>query len=48
MRFYVFAAVSYIALGVLFPVLLYSWIVGAGYLLLCAWVLPALVRRLGR
>jgi hypothetical protein len=39
------AAASYIGLGVLVPELLVSWPVGAAYLLLVAWVVPALVRR---
>ena len=43
---YAGAAGTYVALSVFFPVLLFSWIVGTGYLLLCVWILPALVRRL--
>jgi len=43
---YVAAGVAYIALGVVWPDLLLSWVEGAGFLLLAVWVLPALVRRL--
>ena len=39
-RVYVAAGVLYVALGVLFPALLFSWVVGAGFLLLCVVVLP--------
>jgi hypothetical protein len=45
---YLAAGVAYIALGVAFPELLISWPVGAGFLLLCVWLLPALFRRLLR
>jgi len=45
---YLLAVVTYILLGIFFPVLLYSWLVGAGYLLLLVWVLPAVVRRFAR
>jgi hypothetical protein len=38
-------AAAYVTLGVLFPVLLYSWIEGAAFYLLGAWAIPALVRR---
>jgi hypothetical protein len=45
---YLATAVLYVSLGVAFPAFLFSWPVGAGFLLLCVWVLPALVRRLRR
>ena len=43
---YAAAAGAYIGLGVFVPELLLSWPVGAGFLLLAVWVVPALVRRL--
>jgi hypothetical protein len=43
---YLVAAAGYIALGVILPELLLSWIVGVAYLLLAVWVVPALVRRI--
>lgn len=43
---YLAAGVAYIALGVAFPDLLWSWVEGAAFLLLAVWVLPSLVRRL--
>ncbi len=43
---YLAASVVYVAIGVAFPEFLFSWVVAAGYLLLCVVVLPALVRRL--
>jgi hypothetical protein len=42
---YVVAAAVYIALGVFVPQVLISWPVGAAYILLAVWLLPALVRR---
>jgi hypothetical protein len=45
---YLAAGGAYVALGVFFPAFLFSWVVGAGFLLLCVWLLPALVRRLRR
>jgi hypothetical protein len=42
---YLAAAAAYIALGVAFPDLLWSWVEGAAFLLLAVWVLPTLVRR---
>ncbi len=45
---YLATAAAYISLGVAFPELLISWPVGAGFLLLGVWILPALVRRLLR
>ena len=41
---YVGAGLAYVAIGVAFPEFLFSWIVAAGYLLVCVVVLPALVR----
>jgi hypothetical protein len=43
---YLAAGLAYIGLGVAVPELLMSWPVGAGFLLLCVWVIPVLVRRL--
>ena len=43
---YVAAGVLYVAIGVNFPEFLFSWVVAAGYLLLCVVALPAVVRRL--
>jgi hypothetical protein len=45
---YVVAGVVYIAIGVAFPEFLFSWLVAAGYLLVCVVVLPALVRAFRR
>ena len=45
---YLATGVAYIALGVAFPELLFSWPVGAGFLLAGVWLLPALVGRLRR
>jgi hypothetical protein len=39
-------AAAYVTLGVLFPVLLYSWPEGAAFYLLGVWAIPRLVRRL--
>jgi hypothetical protein len=43
---YLAAAVAYIAFGVAWPDLLWSWVEGAAFLLLAVWILPSLVRRL--
>jgi hypothetical protein len=42
---YLAAAAVYIALGVILPELLLSWIVGVAYLLVAVWLVPALARR---
>jgi hypothetical protein len=42
---YLAAGIVYIAIGVSVPEFLFSWVVAAGYLLLCLVVLPALARR---
>jgi hypothetical protein len=42
---YVAAAALYIAIGVSFVDFLFSFWVGAGYLLIVAWLVPTLVRR---
>ena len=42
---YLVAGVVYVAIGVVFPDFLFSWVVAAAYLLLVMWLLPALVRR---
>jgi hypothetical protein len=43
---YSLAAVVYIVIGVCFTDFLFSVFVGAGYLLLVAWFVPAALRRL--
>ncbi len=43
---YLAAGVVYIAIGVNVPEFLFSWVVAAGYLLLCVVALPKLARRL--
>ena len=45
---YMAAGVVYVAIGVTFVEFLFSWVVAAGYLLVCVVALPALVRRLLR
>ncbi|HEU6446566.1 MAG TPA: hypothetical protein VFL61_16045 [Gaiellaceae bacterium] len=45
---YLVAAVLYIALGVAYPSLLFSWVEGTAFLLLAVWIVPAFVRRLLR
>jgi hypothetical protein len=45
---YVAAGVVYIAIGVAFPEMLFSWPVATGYLVTCVVLLPALVRRARR
>lgn len=45
---YLAAGIGYVAIGVAFPEFLFSWVVAAGYLLLCVVILPSLVRRLLR
>jgi hypothetical protein len=42
---YVAAGLAYIALGVVLPDLLWSWVEGAAFLLLAVWIVPSLVRR---
>ena len=46
LRLYLVAAVTYIALGVASPRVLYSWVEGTAFLLLVVWILPSLIRRL--
>ena len=43
---YLTAGAVYVAIGVKIPEFLFSWVVAAGYLLLCIVALPALARRL--
>ena len=43
---YLAAAAVYVALGVAVPEFLFSWVVGAVYLLLAVWVVPRVLRRL--
>jgi hypothetical protein len=43
---YLAAGVVYVAFGVTKVEFLFSWVVAAGYLLLCVVVLPAVARRL--
>ncbi len=45
---YFAAGVAYVAIGVTVPEFLFSWVVAAGYVLLCVVLVPALVRRLTR
>jgi hypothetical protein len=45
---YLATGAAYIGLGVAFPELLFSWPVGAAFLLLGVWLLPSLLRRLLR
>ena len=42
---YALAAAVYIAIGVVYTDFLFSFFVGAGYLLVVAWLVPAAVRR---
>ena len=42
---YLVAAAVYVALGVILPELLLSWIVGVAYLLVAVWLVPTLARR---
>jgi hypothetical protein len=42
---YLGAVLAYVGLGVAVPELLIAWPVGAGFLLLCVWLIPAFVRR---
>jgi hypothetical protein len=41
---YIAASVVYIAIGVAVPEFMFTWVVAAGYLVLCVVLLPALVR----
>jgi hypothetical protein len=43
---YLTAAAVYVALGVAVPAFLFSWIVGAVFLLVAVWIVPSLLRRL--
>ena len=43
---YLAAGAVYVGIGVAVPEFLFSWVVGAGYLLVCVVLLPYLVRRL--
>lgn len=45
---YLAAGVVYVAIGVAVPEFLFTWVVAAGYLLVCVAALPALVRWLRR
>jgi hypothetical protein len=45
---YLGTGVTYVALGVAFPELLFAWIVAVGFLLVSVVVLPALVHHLRR
>ena len=42
---YVAAGVAYIAIGLLEPAFLFSWVVAAAYLLVALWILPTVVCR---
>jgi hypothetical protein len=48
LAWYVAAGVVYVVIGVAFPEFLFTWVVAAGYLLLCLVLLPGLVRVLRR
>jgi len=39
------AGVVYVAIGVLVPAFLFSWLVAAAYLLVAVWIVPSLVRK---
>lgn len=43
---YLVAAVAYIALGLIEPRFLFSWVEGTAFLLLAVWIIPAAIRRL--
>ena len=43
---YLAAGVVYVGIGVAFPEFLFSWVVAAGYLLVCVVLLPAVIRLL--
>jgi hypothetical protein len=43
---YLGTGVTYIAIGVAFPEVLFAWVVAVGFLLVSVVLLPALVRRL--
>ena len=43
---YLLAGAIYVAVGVAVPEVLLAWPVGAAYLLLAVWLVPAAVRRL--
>ena len=43
---YLTASLSYVAIGVAFPELLFAWVVAVGFLLVSVALLPALVGRL--
>jgi hypothetical protein len=43
---YLTASLSYVAIGVAFPELLFAWVVAVGFLLVSVVLLPALVDRL--
>lgn len=45
---YLVASLSYVAIGVVFPELLFAWVVAVGFLLVSVVLLPALVGRLRR
>lgn len=46
MLLYLAAGVVYIAIGVFVEEFLFSFVVGAAYLLIVVWAIPALLRRL--
>jgi hypothetical protein len=43
---YLAAAVAYIALGLVEPRFLFSWVEGTAFLLVAVWLIPAAIRRL--
>lgn len=45
---YLAAGVVYVAIGIMVPAFLFSWVVAAAYLLVVFWLMPAGLRRLRR
>jgi hypothetical protein len=43
---YLGAAAVYVGVGAVVPEVLFSWVVGAAYLLVAVWLVPAFVRRI--
>jgi hypothetical protein len=41
---YIAAGIAYMAIGVAVPEFMFTWVVAAGYIILCVVLLPALVR----
>ena len=45
---YLVAGAVYVAVGLVVPAFLFSWVVAAAYLLVAVWLAPELVRRVRR